>query len=95
MLLCRIVLQLPDRPGSLGRVTTLLGRLGVDIHQMVVLERDGERAMDEFTAIVPGLVVYRSLAELLEEIVGVVVLEVAPCERIEDLIRPLATGSRA
>jgi acetolactate synthase small subunit len=94
MLLCRIVLQLPDRPGSLGLVTTLLGRLGVDIHQMVVRERDGERALDEFTAVVPGLVVYRSLAELLEEIDGVSVLEVTECERPAGLARPLVGSSR-
>lgn len=78
MSLCRIVVQLPDRPGSLGLVTTLLGRLGVDIHQMLVLERDGAHAVDEFIAMVPGAVVYRSLAELLREIHGVNVVELEP-----------------
>jgi acetolactate synthase small subunit len=82
MLLSRIVLQLPDRPGALGLVTTLLGRLGVDIHQMFVLERDGGRATDEFTAVVPGTVVLRRLPDLLEEIDGVTVLEVVQDEQI-------------
>jgi hypothetical protein len=70
-----VIVQLPDRPGSLGQVTTLLGRLGVDIQQMRVLHRDGTVAIDEFTVSVPGAVIDRSLPGLLEEIQGVRVLE--------------------
>ena len=81
MLLSRIVLQLPDRPGSLGVVTTLLGRLGVDIHQMFVLERRSGHATDEFTAVVPGPVIFRQLPDLLEEIDGVTVLEATLVEQ--------------
>jgi len=71
MLLRQVLVQLPDRPGSLGQVTTLLGRLGVDIHQVRVLDRDGLVATDEFAVAVPGAVIERSLPSLLEEIQGV------------------------
>ncbi|WP_238015077.1 ACT domain-containing protein [Dactylosporangium sp. AC04546] len=67
----RLIVELPDRPGSLGQVTTLLGRLGVDIHELRVLSRDGAVATDEFTVSVPGPVIERSLPTLLEEIPGV------------------------
>ena len=78
MLLRQLLVQLPDRPGSLGQVTTLLGRLGVDIHQMRVLHRDGEMALDEFDVAVPGVVVERSLPALLEEVQGVRVRSMSP-----------------
>ena len=78
MLLRLLLVQLPDRPGSLGQVTTLLGRLGVDIHQMRVLDRDGEVATDEFAVAVPGPVIDRSLPALLEEIPGVRVKSMEP-----------------
>jgi UTP:GlnB (protein PII) uridylyltransferase len=74
MSLRHVIVELPDRPGSLGQVTTLLGRLGVDIRQMRVLGRDGEVATDEFLLSVPGTVIDRTLPELLEEITGVRVL---------------------
>jgi len=77
--LSHVVLRLPDRPGSLGIVTTLMGRLGVDIHELVVTVRDGDWAIDEFLVAIPGPVVHRRLADLLEEIVGVSVLGVRPC----------------
>jgi hypothetical protein len=74
MLLRRLLVQLPDRPGSLGQVTTLLGRLGVDIRQMRVLDRDGVCATDEFSVAFPGGVIDRTLPALLEEVEGVRVL---------------------
>jgi hypothetical protein len=80
MLLRNLLVQLPDRPGSLGCVTTLLGRLGVDIHQVRVLQRDGELAADEFQVAVPGAVIERCLVELLEELPGVRVVEMWPTE---------------
>jgi acetolactate synthase small subunit len=80
MSLRRVIVQLPDRPGSLGQVTTLLGRLGVNIQQMRVLSRDGAVATDEFTVSVPGTVIERSLPSLLEEIQEVRVLEMSPTD---------------
>jgi hypothetical protein len=73
MILRQLLVRLPDRPGSLGQVTMLLGRLGVDIHEVRVLERDGERALDEFAVDIPGVVVERCLPALLEELPGVTV----------------------
>ncbi|MEU7866147.1 ACT domain-containing protein [Dactylosporangium sp. NPDC049140] len=77
MSLRHMIVELPDRPGSLGQVTTLLGRLGVDIRQMRVLTRDGTVATDEFVVSVPGPVIDRTLPELLEEVQGVRVRSVA------------------
>ncbi|GAA0721910.1 ACT domain-containing protein [Dactylosporangium roseum] len=85
MSLRQVIVQLPDRPGSLGQVTTLLGRLGVDIRQMRVLSRDGLVATDEFTVSVPGAVIDRSLPALLEEIQGVRVLDVSIAAAIVEL----------
>ncbi|GIJ45825.1 hypothetical protein Val02_27110 [Virgisporangium aliadipatigenens] len=84
MLLQRVLLRLPDRPGSLGRVTMLMGRLGVDIHQVRVLARDGAHATDEFVVAVPGPVVGGCLVELLEEVEDVRVLGTWPVEESDD-----------
>jgi hypothetical protein len=80
MLMRQLLVRLPDRPGSLGQVTTLLGRLGVDIWQMRVLERDGTSATDEFAVAVPGNVVERTLPSLIEDIEGVKVISMWPVE---------------
>src|SRR5882724_5074732 len=52
-MLLRLRVRLPDRPGSLGQVARTLGVTGADIVQMVVLERVGGRAVDDFTVIWP------------------------------------------
>lgn len=92
MLLCRMVVTLPDRPGSLGRVTTLLGRLGVDIRQVLILGREGESVTDEFTVAVPGHVIYRCLPQLLEELCDIRVLSVHP---MDEPPRDRRVGDRA
>jgi len=53
-MLLRLRIRLPDRPGSLGQVARTLGVTGADIVQMVVLERIGGRAIDDFTVIWPA-----------------------------------------
>jgi hypothetical protein len=53
-MLVRIRVALPDRPGSLGQVARTLGVAGADIVQVVVLERVGGRAVDDFTVVWPG-----------------------------------------
>src|SRR5437763_227844 len=53
-MLLRLRVRLPDRPGSLGQVARTLGVTGADIVQMVVLERIGGRAVDDFTVIWPA-----------------------------------------
>jgi hypothetical protein len=53
-MLLRLRVRLPDRPGSLGQVARTLGVTGADIVQMLVLERIGGRAVDDFTVIWPA-----------------------------------------
>jgi acetolactate synthase small subunit len=89
MVLCQVRVQLPDRPGSLGRVTSLLGRLGVNINQLLVLDRDGDLAVDDLLVEAPGEVVYRCLAEMLEELPGVRVLQLTRSDAFA-VVRPVA-----
>jgi hypothetical protein len=64
--LLRLRVSLPDRPGSLGQVARTLGIVGADIVQVVVLERVGGRAVDDFTVVWPAAgPVDRVLAGLL------------------------------
>jgi predicted regulator of amino acid metabolism with ACT domain len=90
MRLLRVLLCLPDRPGSLGQVTTLLGRLGIDIQQVRVLARDGVVATDEFIVTVAGPVVEGCLVDLLEEIDGVRVLGTWPLPATDALVPSVA-----
>src|SRR4051812_50189000 len=53
-MLLRVRVTLPDRPGALGQVARTLGVAGADIVQVVVLERLGGRAGDDFTLVWPG-----------------------------------------
>jgi hypothetical protein len=53
-MLLRVRVTLPDRPGALGQVARTLGVSGADIVQVVVLERLGGRAVDDFTVVWPG-----------------------------------------
>jgi hypothetical protein len=53
-MLLRLRVRLPDRPGSLGQVARTLGVTGADIVQMIVLERVGGRAVDDFMVIWPS-----------------------------------------
>ena len=52
-MLLRLRVELPDRPGTLGQVARTLGVAGADIVQVVVLERVGGRAVDDFTVMWP------------------------------------------
>ena len=52
-MLLRLRVELPDRPGTLGQVARTLGVTGADIVQVVVLERVGGRAVDDFTVVWP------------------------------------------
>lgn len=64
-MLLRVRVMLPDRPGALGQVARTLGVCGADIVQVVVLERLGGRAVDDFTVVWPtGGQVERLLAGL-------------------------------
>jgi hypothetical protein len=89
MLVRRLLVCLPDRPGSLGRVTTLLGRLGIDIREVRILARDGARATDEFVVAVPGPVLDACLVDLVEELDDVRVLAYEPAQPHDCLVQHL------
>jgi hypothetical protein len=46
-------LLLPDRPGALGAVATALGRVGIDIISLAVVERSGDGAVDDLVVALP------------------------------------------
>jgi hypothetical protein len=98
MLMRRLLVRLPDRPGSLGKVTTLLGRLGIDIREVRILGRDGTHATDEFVVAVPGPVLENCLVDLVEEVDGVHVLAFGspqaaqPDDGLVEHLVPLAEG---
>jgi hypothetical protein len=70
-MLLRIRVALPDRPGSLGQVARTLGVAGADIVQVVVLERAGGRAVDDFTVVWPSGASVRRLLSGLGAMPGV------------------------
>ncbi|HEX2315296.1 MAG TPA: ACT domain-containing protein [Thermomonospora sp.] len=77
-MLMRIRVRLPDRPGSLGKVARILGAAGADVVQMAVLERDGGRALDDFTVAWPAGAGVDRLCEGLASVPGVDVVGVWP-----------------
>lgn len=70
-MLLRLRVSLPDRPGALGRITRTLGAVGADILQLAVLEREGGRALDEFTVAWNGTAADDRMTAGLETIQGV------------------------
>lgn len=48
-MLLRLRIALPDRPGSLAKVSRVLGAMGADIRGMSVLDHGVNRVVDEFT----------------------------------------------
>ncbi|MFG1951223.1 amino acid-binding protein [Micromonospora sp. NPDC048830] len=89
-MLLRVRVTLPDRPGTLGQVARTLGVAGADIVQVVVLERLGGRAVDDFTVVWPGAARVERLLAGLAAIPGV---------RVDGVWRaigaPTATGQDA
>lgn len=75
-MLFRLRVSLPDRPGSLARVTNALGTAGADVLQMTVLERETGRAVDEFTVSWPG---ERPIGRLIESLQGLAGVRVDGC----------------
>ncbi|GAA4154486.1 amino acid-binding protein [Actinomadura keratinilytica] len=77
-MLLRIRVRLPDRPGSLGRVARMLGAAGADVVQMAVLERDGGRALDDFTVMWPAGAGFERLLDGLGSVPGVQAVGIWP-----------------
>ncbi|MGQ0465473.1 MAG: ACT domain-containing protein [Sporichthyaceae bacterium] len=53
-MLLRLRITLPDRPGSLAKVSRVLGAMGADIRGMSVLDHGVNRVVDEFTVSWPN-----------------------------------------
>jgi hypothetical protein len=72
-MLLRLRITLLDQPGSLGRITRVLGVAGADITQIVVLDRGEGRALDDITVYWPDAAPRQSLVQALESVSGVIV----------------------
>jgi hypothetical protein len=83
-MLLRLRVGLPDRPGSLGQVARTLGVAGADIVQVVVLERVGGRAVDDFTVIWPTSAFVDRMLAGLGSVAGVRVEGVWRCTELPD-----------
>jgi hypothetical protein len=83
-MLLRLRVGLPDRPGSLGQVARTLGVVGADIVQVVVLERVGGRAIDDFTVVWPTSAPVDRMLSGLGAIAGVRVDGVWRCTELPD-----------
>lgn len=79
MALFRLQISLPDRPGSLGLLTSAIGAAGADIRGLVVLKSENGRGFDDVTVAVPGTDP-ADLLEVLSSIGGVEVISVTAVE---------------
>lgn len=75
-MLLRVRVTLPDRPGSLAQVTSVLGAAGADITQVTVLDRGEGRATDDITVFCPENTPREALVKSLESVEGVTVAAV-------------------
>jgi hypothetical protein len=82
-------LVVPDRPGALGAVATALGRAGVDIVSVDVLERTGGVAVDDIVVDVPLGRVPDSLITAARSVPGVEVESLRPFAGALDTHREL------
>jgi len=74
--LARVRISVPDRPGSLGLVTSAVGRVAANIDQVHVLETEGGRALDDVFVSVRDRVHLQSLCDELHAVTGVRVIGV-------------------
>jgi hypothetical protein len=70
-LLARVRLSVPDRPGSLGTVTSAIGAAGADIVKIDVLESESGRALDDVFVTVRDAAHLAAVVSRLEAVVGV------------------------
>ncbi len=75
-MLARLRISLPDRPGSLGRVTTTLGTAGADIASVDVLQSESGRALDDVFVAVRDADHLESATRAVDTLAGVTVLAV-------------------
>lgn len=72
-MLARLRISVPDRPGSLGRVTSAIGSAGGDIAKVDVLESEAGRALDDVFVSVRDAVHLERLARSVGALSGVVI----------------------
>lgn len=84
-----IRVQLPDRPGALGAVATALGRVGVDILSLDVVERRSGVAIDDLVVELPSGRLPDVLITAAESVEGVEVDAVRPWAGVLDTHREL------
>src|SRR5918912_1238904 len=84
-----IRVQLPDRPGALGAVATALGKVGVDILSLDVVERRSGVAIDDLVVELPSGRLPDVLITAAESIEGVEVDAVRPWAGVLDTHREL------
>lgn len=87
-MLVAVRLLLPNRPGMLGAVATVLGNEGANILTLDVVERSDGFAVDQLALeIAPGT--QEDLRRRMEEVPGVVVEELRHIEAFQDVLAPL------
>lgn len=84
-----IRVQLPDSPGTLGKVATALGNIGADILSVDVVERSGDTAIDDLVVELPADRMPDVLITAAESIDGVEVDAVRPYAGVLDTHREL------
>jgi hypothetical protein len=84
-----IRIQLPDRPGALGAVATALGKMGVDILSLDVVERRSGIAIDDLVVELPSGRLPDVLITAAESVEGVEVDAVRPWAGVLDTHREL------
>ena len=84
-----IRVQLPDTPGTLGKVATALGNIGADILSVDVVERSGGTAIDDLVVELPADRMPDVLITAAESLDGVEVDAVRPYAGVLDTHREL------
>lgn len=77
MALFQLNVTLPDRPGSLGLLTSAIGATGGDIRSLVVIKSSEGVGYDEITVAIPGSDP-TDLLNVLGAIEGVEVVSIEP-----------------
>ena len=72
-MLARLRISVPDRPGSLGRVTSAIGSAGGDIAKVDVLESEAGRALDDVFVQVRDAAQLDRLLRTVESLTGVMI----------------------
>jgi hypothetical protein len=71
--LARLRISVPDRPGSLGRVTSAIGSAGGDIAKLDVLESEAGRALDDVFVTVRDAAHLERLTRTVGGLAGVII----------------------